>query len=257
MRARRREAAGGGRREETSWFTRATGFGKLADREDADRFPGSKEEKRLEAVQMLPQRCRLALHLSGRSEDGTRTARFCMNGALLAVFVGIEDDGGPSDWVAGVTMVDGARLRIVPVESDEVALADHPTPRPRNAAEATVKRCFREVVGKDWPGDMAAGEAELNLRKWASGWGDLDVGRWAAEWPGALPGSNGKVPSGSVADRRAGERLVEEQLKDTIRSDLRTRAGCAAKEAGWVAAQRQAYSAAAGRAHPKGGQPHG
>ena len=69
---------------------------------------------------MLPQRCRLALHLSGRSEDGTRTARFCMNGALLAVFVGIEDDGGSSDWVAGFTLTPNARVRLVPAELEEL-----------------------------------------------------------------------------------------------------------------------------------------
>eukprot|EP01045_Picozoa_sp_COSAG04_P038476 COSAG04_NODE_10330_length_786_cov_1.241630_1_plen_257_part_10 len=43
---------------------------------------------------------RLALHLSPRGAEGTRTARFFVDKEEVAVFVDIEDDGGDSDWVA-------------------------------------------------------------------------------------------------------------------------------------------------------------
>ena len=63
---------------------------------------------------------RLALHLSPRGADGTRTARFFVDGSEVAVFAGIEDDGESSDWVAGVTLSFGALVRLVPVTDDEM-----------------------------------------------------------------------------------------------------------------------------------------
>ena len=69
----------------------ANNFGRRADRSASD--------KKLEPV--IKQGSRLALHLSPRSAEGTRTARYSVDGAECAVFVDIEDDGGESDWVAG------------------------------------------------------------------------------------------------------------------------------------------------------------
>ena len=63
---------------------------------------------------------RLALHLSPRGAEGRRTARFFVDKEEVAVFVDIEDDGGDSDWVAGVTLSDNARVRLVPAEGQEL-----------------------------------------------------------------------------------------------------------------------------------------
>ena len=63
---------------------------------------------------------RLALHLSPRGAEGTRTARFFVDKEEVAVFAGIEDDGGSSDWVAGVTLSARASVRLVPAEGDEL-----------------------------------------------------------------------------------------------------------------------------------------
>ena len=41
--------------------------------------------------------------LSGVLADGTRTARFSVDGVECAVFAGIEDRGGSTDWVAGAS----------------------------------------------------------------------------------------------------------------------------------------------------------
>ena len=68
----------------------------------------------------IVQGSRLALHLSARSAKGTRTARFLVDGSEAAVFADIEDDGGASDWVAGVTLNAGASVRIVPPEPKEL-----------------------------------------------------------------------------------------------------------------------------------------
>ena len=66
-----------------------TGFGRRADRDDE------------ELGRPIGQGSRLALHLSPRGAEGRRTARFFVDKKEAAVFVGIEDDGGDSDWVAG------------------------------------------------------------------------------------------------------------------------------------------------------------
>eukprot|EP01045_Picozoa_sp_COSAG04_P004560 COSAG04_NODE_200_length_20490_cov_33.582021_1_plen_3559_part_10 len=63
---------------------------------------------------------RLALHLSARGPEGTRTARFFVDKEEVAVFVDIEDDGGDSDWVAGVTLTNRASVRLVPAEGEEL-----------------------------------------------------------------------------------------------------------------------------------------
>ena len=86
-----------------------TRFGRRTDRED------------YELGRAIEQGSRLALHLSPRGAEGTRTARFFVDGSEVAVFAGIEDDGGSSDWVAGVTLSEGARVRIVPAEAEELA----------------------------------------------------------------------------------------------------------------------------------------
>ena len=65
------------------------GFGRRADR--GDRKLG----------RPIVQRSRLALHLSPRGAEGTRTARFFVDGSEAATFGDIENDGGDSDWVAG------------------------------------------------------------------------------------------------------------------------------------------------------------
>ena len=67
----------------------ANDFGERADRGDRQLGPPIREGSLL------------ALHLSARSAEGTRTARFSVDGEECAVFVDIEDDGGSSDWVAG------------------------------------------------------------------------------------------------------------------------------------------------------------
>ena len=68
----------------------------------------------------IVQGSRLALHLSPRGAEGRRTARFFVDKEEVAVFVDIEDDGGDSDWVAGVTLSTGARARLVPADCDEL-----------------------------------------------------------------------------------------------------------------------------------------
>ena len=84
------------------------GFGRRADRDDDKLGPP------------IVQGSRLALHLSPRGAEGTRTARFFVDGSEVAVFAGIEDDGGSSDWVAGVTLTSRARVRLVPAEGIEL-----------------------------------------------------------------------------------------------------------------------------------------
>ena len=86
-----------------------TRFGRRTDRDDYELGPP------------IRQGSRLALHLSHRGAEGMRTARFFVDGSEVAVFAGIEDDGGSSDWVAGVTLSQGARVRIVPAEAEELA----------------------------------------------------------------------------------------------------------------------------------------
>ena len=83
-------------------------FGRRADRDDDELGPP------------IVQGSRLALHLSPRGAEGTRTARFFVDGSEVAVFVDIEDDGGDSDWVAGVTLSDNASVRLVAAEGVEL-----------------------------------------------------------------------------------------------------------------------------------------
>eukprot|EP01045_Picozoa_sp_COSAG04_P025031 COSAG04_NODE_3218_length_3034_cov_725.639182_2_plen_212_part_00 len=100
---------------------------------------------------------RLALRLSPRGAEGRRTAWFFVDKEEVAVFVDIEDDGGDLDWWpvraqellesasstvlngfwlwAGVTLLDNARVRIVPTERAELggappAQQDVPDPAP-------------------------------------------------------------------------------------------------------------------------------
>ena len=58
------------------------------------------------------------------------------------MFVGIEDDGGDSDWVAGVTLSAQAKVRIVAADDSELPECSHeagPTSRkPEHRAE---KQC--------------------------------------------------------------------------------------------------------------------
>jgi hypothetical protein len=69
---------------------------------------------------------RLALHLSARGAERTRTARFFVDRSEVAAFVDIEDDGGDSDWVAGVTLSSSGRacVRLVPAEGEELTPAN-------------------------------------------------------------------------------------------------------------------------------------
>ena len=67
----------------------ANDFGGRADRGDRQLGPPIREGSLL------------ALHLSARSAEGTRRARFSVDGEECAVFAEIPDDGGSSDWVAG------------------------------------------------------------------------------------------------------------------------------------------------------------
>ena len=74
---------------EASRRASSSGFGRRADRDDKELGPEIK------------QGSRLALRLSERDAEGTRTACFYVDQREVAVFAGIEDDGGDSDWVAG------------------------------------------------------------------------------------------------------------------------------------------------------------
>ena len=78
-----------------------SGFGRRADRDD------------WKLGRPIVQGSRLALHLSPRGAEGTRTARFFVDKEEVAVFADIEDDGGDSDWVAGVTLSDSALKKLL------------------------------------------------------------------------------------------------------------------------------------------------
>ena len=69
----------------------------------------------------------LALQLSGRSvTTGRRTARFLLDGVGCAEFQEVEELGdGSADWVAGVRLSSGARVRILPADI-EYALMSAP-----------------------------------------------------------------------------------------------------------------------------------
>eukprot|EP01045_Picozoa_sp_COSAG04_P009134 COSAG04_NODE_522_length_13154_cov_27.623592_5_plen_303_part_00 len=136
-------------------------FGRRADRDDHELGPP------------IVQGSRLALRLSPRGAEGTRTARFFVDMKEVAVFADIEDDGGDSDWVAGVTLSDRASVRLVAAEGEELIPLSH-----EEAAEISemlaaqdarqaVKRCFEEVVGKAWPGDMSMWDVDDNLARWS------------------------------------------------------------------------------------------
>ena len=64
-------------------------------------------------------RCRRRA-ISPRGAEGTRTARFFVDKEEVAVFVDIEDDGGDSEWVAGVMLSEFARVRLVRPEGAEL-----------------------------------------------------------------------------------------------------------------------------------------
>ena len=91
-----------------SWPLPLGRFGRRADRDGE------------ELGRPIVQGSRLALHLSPRGADGRRTARFFVDKQQVAVFAGIDDDGGSSDWVAGVTLSNNARVRLVPAEGVEL-----------------------------------------------------------------------------------------------------------------------------------------
>ena len=93
---------------ESSRLAATEGFGRRADRDD----------RKLGAP--IVQGSRLALHLSPRDDEGRRTARFFVDKEEVAVFVDIEDDGGDSEWVAGVTLTSNARVRLVPAQGVEL-----------------------------------------------------------------------------------------------------------------------------------------
>ena len=95
---------------EASRRASSSGFGRRADRDDKELGPEIK------------QGSRLALRLSERDAEGTRTAQFYVDQRQVAVFAGIEDDGGDSDWVAGVTLSDNASVRLVAAEGPELAV---------------------------------------------------------------------------------------------------------------------------------------
>eukprot|EP01043_Picozoa_sp_COSAG02_P046809 COSAG02_NODE_4418_length_5382_cov_23.288283_3_plen_695_part_00 len=63
---------------------------------------------------------RLALNLSARGVDGTRTARFFRDGLEVAVFVDIKDDGSDSEWLAGVTLDTNGSARLMQAEGEEL-----------------------------------------------------------------------------------------------------------------------------------------
>ena len=85
---------------------------------------------------------RLALHLSARGTERARTARFFVDGSECAVFADIEDDGESSDWVAGITLTSGARVRLV--SADGVELWSE-----MERAEATLARQRETLAAKD------------------------------------------------------------------------------------------------------------
>eukprot|EP01045_Picozoa_sp_COSAG04_P035262 COSAG04_NODE_8060_length_1028_cov_1.826695_1_plen_166_part_01 len=69
-------------RSESARGAATAGFGRRADHDDDQLGPP------------IVQGSRLALHLSARGAEGTRTARFFVDKEEVAVFVDIEDDGG-------------------------------------------------------------------------------------------------------------------------------------------------------------------
>ena len=58
----------------------------------------------------------------------------------VAVFAGIpdDDDDGDSDWVAGVTLSEGARVRLVPADGEELIEDTRRWSAEKVAAEADV-----------------------------------------------------------------------------------------------------------------------
>ena len=68
----------------------------------------------------IKQGSRLALNLSAADARGRRTARFFVDGSEAATFA-LQDDGSNTGWVAGVTLSDRARVRLVPAEGAELA----------------------------------------------------------------------------------------------------------------------------------------
>jgi len=96
-------------------YVSATGFGQRVIPAGSDKLMRSSH---LTAV--IGEGSRLALHLSPRGAEGRRTLRFFAGGSEAAVFVDIEDDGGDSDWVAGVTLSADASVRLVPAEGFEL-----------------------------------------------------------------------------------------------------------------------------------------
>ena len=104
-------------RDEADRCAASRGFGRRAD-SASDRLASPIREGSL-----------LALQLSGRSvTTGLRTARFLLDGVGCAEFQEVEehDDGSaPANWVAGVRLSSGARVRILPADI-EYALMSAP-----------------------------------------------------------------------------------------------------------------------------------
>jgi hypothetical protein len=132
------------------------GFGRRADRDDH------------KTARPIKEGSRLALQLSARGADGTRTARFFVDVAEVAAFADIEDDGGGTDWVAGVILSNNARVRLVPAEGYELLFTEGERQAAQAAAAEKVKRSFEEVVGgAEWPGELEQLEAERMLQEWS------------------------------------------------------------------------------------------
>ena len=85
------------------------------------RAGAARRRRRLRALQELraPGGQRRKQARAGGTERA-RTARFFVDGSECAVFAGIEDDGESSDWVAGITLTSGARVRLVPADGVEL-----------------------------------------------------------------------------------------------------------------------------------------
>ena len=160
-----------------------------ADDETDDEQPPEDEEPEAECEQHtelepeIRQGSRLALNLSGRELDGTRTVRFFVDGAECAVFAGIEDDGGDSDWVAGVTLSSGARVKIVPALGPEVESWPKP---PKPEAER------RPPPGQQLADALPQAKAESWARhlsfeglRWSEGGATVTREEWAGEAPAA------------------------------------------------------------------------
>ena len=167
--------------------SRAAAEDEAGDETD-DEQPPEDEEPEAECVEHtelepeIRQGSRLALNLSGRELDGTRTARFFVDGAECAVFAGIEDDGGDSDWVAGVTLSSGARVKIVPALGPEVE--SWPKPPKPEAARPLPGRQLAEALPQA-KAESWARHLSFDGLRWSEGGVTVTREEWAGEAPAA------------------------------------------------------------------------